>query len=430
MTHITNVKKDFVTNYLAACHLLVGSKSRLKISTDKMADCILLTEKVKSSMKFVIAPDSFKGGLTAKQAAEAMAKGIQRIFPKADYVLVPMADGGEGTVQSLVDATSGKFVSAKVHDPLNRITEARYGILGDGKTAVIEMAAASGIQFINQQTANPLVTTTYGTGELMLDAIDRGVQKIIIGIGGSATVDGGAGMAQALGVRLLKADGSPIGLGGGALAALDHIDVSKIDPRLKQVTIAIASDVTNPLTGPDGAAAVFGPQKGATPDMVKELDQNLHHYAQVIVQSTGKEVEKLAGAGAAGGLGAGLLAFTKAQMRHGVDLVIEATGLKEKVKGAQFVFTGEGGIDFQTKFGKTPYGVAKAAKSVSPKAPVIVLAGNIGKGVDSLYTPDAIDAIFATPAGAKPLSQALKDAPQDIAQTAENVARLIRASQG
>lgn len=379
-------------------------------------------------MKFVIAPDSFKGGLTAKQAAETMAKGIKRVYPDAKYTLVPMADGGEGTVQSLVDATAGRFITAKVHNPFNELVTAEYGMLGDGETAVIEMAAASGIQFINAQTANPLITTTYGTGELILDAIDQGATKIIIGIGGSATVDGGAGMAQALGVKLLKADDTPIGFGGGALAELAHVDCSQVDPRVLKTTIAIASDVTNPLTGPDGAAMVFGPQKGASPEMVKTLDQNLHHYAQVIVQNTGKNVEQLPGAGAAGGLGAGLLAFTPAQMQHGVDLVIAATKLKEKAVGADFVFTGEGGIDFQTKFGKTPYGVAKACKSVAPTAPVVVLAGNIGRGVDSLYTADAIDAIFATPAGAKPLEQALADAEHDIAQTAENVARLIKAS--
>lgn len=297
-----------------------------------------------------------------------MARGIKRVYPDAEYVLVPMADGGEGTVQSLVDATAGKLVTAKVHNPLNHLVDADYGLLGDGETAVIEMAAASGIQFINAKTANPLVTTTYGTGELILNAIKRGAKKIIIGIGGSATVDGGAGMAQALGARLLKADGQPIGFGGGALAELAQIDTSQVDPRIAKATIAIASDVTNPLTGPKGAAPIFGPQKGATPEMVKILDRNLHHYAEVITRRTGQSVEKLAGAGAAGGLGAGLLVFTNAQMQHGVDLVIAATKLKEKAADADFVFTGEGGIDFQTKFGKTPYGVAKACKSVAPQS--------------------------------------------------------------
>ncbi|MBB1069302.1 glycerate kinase [Limosilactobacillus sp. RRLNB_1_1] len=379
-------------------------------------------------MKFVIAPDSFKGGLTAKEAAEVIADGIKRVYPDAEYVLVPMADGGEGTVQSLIDATNGRKVTARVHNPLNKLVTAEYGLLGNSKTAVIEMAAASGLQFVDENTANPLITTTYGTGELVKDALNHGVEKIIIGIGGSATVDGGAGLAQALGARLLDADNREIGLGGGALKDLAQIDFTHLDSRLKKVTIQVASDVTNPLTGKDGAAAVFGPQKGADEKMVDMLDKNLHHYAQKIVECGGADVEEIAGAGAAGGLGAGLVAFTGAIMKRGVELVIEATQLRKKAIGADYVFTGEGGIDFQTKFGKTPYGVAQATKKVAPDAPVIVLAGNIGKGVDELYSSTAIDAIFATPEGAKPLKQALIDAPADIARTAENVARLIKAS--
>ena len=379
-------------------------------------------------MKFVIAPDSFKGGLTAKEAAKVMADGIKRVYPDAEYVLVPMADGGEGTVQSLIDATNGRKITARVHNPLNKLVTAEYGLLGNSKTAVIEMAAASGLQFVDGNTANPLITTTYGTGELVKDALNHGVEKIIIGIGGSATVDGGAGLAQALGARLLDADNREIGLGGGALKDLARIDFTHLDSRLKKVTIQVASDVTNPLTGKDGAAAVFGPQKGADEKMVDMMDKNLHHYAQKIAECGGTDVERIAGAGAAGGLGAGLVAFTGAIMKRGVELVIEATQLRKKAIGADYVFTGEGGIDFQTKFGKTPYGVAQATKKVAPNAPVIVLAGNIGKGVDKLYSSTAIDAIFATPQGAKPLKQALTDAPADIAQTAENVARLIKAS--
>lgn len=379
-------------------------------------------------MKFVIAPDSFKGGLTAKEAANVMTEGIKRVFPNAEYALVPMADGGEGTVQSLVDATDGRKMIAKVHNPLNKLVNAEYGILGDGETAVIEMAAASGLQFVNKETANPLITTTYGTGELIKDALDHNIKKIIIGIGGSATVDGGAGMAQALGARLLDVDNHEIGLGGGALASLNQVDFRGLDPRLKNVGIQIASDVTNPLTGTNGAAPVFGPQKGADEEMVNILNKNLHHYARKIVAAGGPDVEQTAGAGAAGGLGAGLIAFTSATMKRGVELVIEATQLQKKAVGADYVFTGEGGIDFQTKFGKTPYGVAKATKEVAPNAPVIVLAGNIGKGVNDLYSSTAIDAIFATPEGAKPLKTALADAPIDIAQTAENVARLIKVS--
>lgn len=379
-------------------------------------------------MKFVIAPDSFKGGLTAKEVADVIAQGLRRVYPDAQYELVPMADGGEGTVQALVESTGGHLVNARVHNSLNKPVNAQYGLLGDGKTAVIEMAAASGLQFVNKKTANPLVTTTYGTGELMRDAMNRGIQHLIIGIGGSATVDGGAGMAQALGAKLLDNTGNSIGLGGGALSKLAKVDLTSLDPRLKHVHIDIASDVTNPLTGPDGAAAIFGPQKGATPVMVKTLDKNLHHFSREILAAGGPDVENIPGAGAAGGLGAGLLAFTSAHMRRGVNLVIEASHLQDKAKGANFVFTGEGSIDYQTKFGKVPYGVARAIKEVNPSAPVIVLSGNIGHGVDQLYAADAIDAIFSTPTGAKTLSRAMKDAQHDIAQTAENVARLIRAN--
>ncbi|WP_251547727.1 glycerate kinase family protein [Limosilactobacillus caecicola] len=377
-------------------------------------------------MKFVIAPDSFKGSLTAKEVAEAIRTGLQRVFPEADYEMVPMADGGEGTVQSLVDATDGHLVKKQVHNPLNQLCEAYYGILGDGKTAVIEMAQASGIQYVNEQTHNPLITTTYGTGELMLDALDHHVEKIILGIGGSATNDGGAGMAQALGAKLLDASDQEVSFGGGALDHLDHIDVSDIDPRIKTTQVLIASDVTNPLTGKDGASAVFGPQKGATPEMVQTLDQNLHHYAEVIKRDLHKDLEMQPGAGAAGGLGTGLMAFTNSEMARGIDLVVEFTHLKDRAQQASFVFTGEGGIDFQTKFGKTPYGVALATKAVAPQAPVIVLAGNVGQGIDELYGRDAMDAIFATPEGAKPLAKAIADGPHDIAETAENVGRLIR----
>lgn len=376
-------------------------------------------------MKFVIAPDSFKGGLTAKQAAEAMKTGLARVYPDADFTLVPMADGGEGTVQSLVDATRGKLITERVTGPLGNQVEAKYGILGDGKTGVIEMSQASGIQFVNEQTRNPLITTTYGTGELILKALDQGISKLILGIGGSATNDGGAGMAQAIGARLLDSAGNQIKVGGGQLDQLERIDTSEIDPRIKELEILIASDVTNPLVGKDGASAVFGPQKGATPEMVETLDSNLQHYAAVIKADLGKDLANYAGAGAAGGLGAGLLAFTNSTMEKGVDIVVEYSGLKQKAASADFVFTGEGGIDFQTKFGKTPYGVALATKQVAPKAPVIVIAGSVGDGISELYSEKSIDAIFTSVAGVKTLPEALNTATHDVAQVAENIGRLI-----
>lgn len=378
-------------------------------------------------MKFVIAPDSFKGSLTAKQVGLDIQKGLKRIFADADYALVPMADGGEGTVQSLVDATHGTFITKNVVGPLGNSVAAKYGLLGNNTTAVIEMSQASGIQYVNDQTHNPLITTTFGTGQLIEDALDHNIKKIIIGIGGSATNDGGAGMAQALGAQLLDKTGQELNYGGGQLDKLAKIDLTNLDPRINQTQILIASDVTNPLTGPNGASAVFGPQKGATPQMIKTLDSNLHHYAAIIKRDLHKDLEHKDGAGAAGGLGTGLLAFTNAQMQKGVDIVIEYTHLKQKAQKADFVFTGEGGIDFQTKFGKTPYGVAKACKEVAPHAPVIVLAGNIGKKVSELYGKDTMDAIFATPSGAKNLQQAIKDSYHDIAETAENIARLIQS---
>ncbi|NEG69474.1 glycerate kinase [Bifidobacterium choloepi] len=375
-------------------------------------------------MKILIAPDSFKGSLTARQAADAMERGVRRAMPDAEIVCVPMADGGEGTVQSLVDATGGQLVTATVTGPLGTPVDATYGILGDGATAVIEMAAASGIQFVDDNTKNPLVTTTYGTGELVRDALDHGVRSFIVGLGGSATNDGGAGMAQALGVKFLDAAGEELPFGGAALADLATLDVSGLDARLAESTIRLASDVTNPLTGPTGASAVFGPQKGATPTMVAELDAALGHYAAVVRESLGRDVETVPGAGAAGGLGAGFLAFTNADMRSGVKLVVDATHLKDAAVGADVCLTGEGGIDRQTKFGKTPIGTARAVKSVAPDCTVVAIAANVGDGVDELYG-EGIDAIFGMLPGVETLPQAIADASANLEHAAENVARLV-----
>lgn len=411
-------------------------------------------------MKILIAPDSFKGSLSAQEAARTIRRGLERVWPDADYELVPMADGGEGTVAALTAVSKGEILHAQVHGPLaHQEVKAAYGILDDQKTAVIEMSQASGIGYTDEENRDPLTATTYGTGQLIKAALDQGVRKIIIGLGGSATNDGGAGMAQALGARLLDGKGKNLPFGGAALADLNRIDLSSMDPRLEETEFLLASDVQNPLTGPQGASAVFGPQKGATPAMVDQLDASLHRFAQIVNRDCGRDLEQHPGAGAAGGLGFGLLAFTRAKLVSGVDLVIEYTRLKERTQGADLVFTGEGSIDFQTKMGKTPYGVAKTAKAVSPHAPVIVLAGNIGKRVEDLYTslgqsqarrsdaPKAeqasdgqnadqtanqeaglIDAIFATPSGAKPLPQAIASCRHDIAQTAENIARLLAAS--
>ncbi|KRL40427.1 glycerate kinase [Liquorilactobacillus nagelii] len=379
-------------------------------------------------MKFVIAPDSFKGSLTAKQAGDAMAIGIKRVFlnQTPEIKVVPQADGGEGTVQSLVDATNGQLLAAKVHDPLGHPIMAHFGILGNRQTAVIEMSAASGLQYVNYQTRDPRLTSTFGTGELILAALKQDVKEIIIGLGGSATNDGGAGMFQALGGHLLDQRGQELIHGGAALKQLARIDASSLNSRLNQVKIKIASDVTNPLVGPQGASYIFGPQKGATIEIAEQLDLALKHYAAIIKQDLGVEVANLPGAGAAGGLGAGLLAFTAAKMCHGIELVIEYTGLKHQLQQADVVLTGEGKIDLQTKFGKTPFGVAQAAKKLVPQAPVIALVGNIGPGIEQIYQETGIDAIFTTPVGAKSLPRALSEAKHDISLTAENVARLIK----
>ena len=374
---------------------------------------------------FVLAPDSFKESMTAKEVCEAMELGIKRAIPDATCIHVPMADGGEGTVQSLVDATGGTFIEKEVTGPLGTPVKAVYGILGDGKTAVIEMAQASGIQYVTKETKNPLITTTFGTGELIRDCMDKGITDIILGIGGSATNDGGSGMAAALGYQFLDQDGNRLPQGGGALGKLATIDTSRVHPKLKDVKIIVASDVTNPLCGEKGASRVFGPQKGATPEMVEILDENLRHYAEVIKTQLGKDVLDVPGAGAAGGLGAGLLAFTKSTMKEGIEIVIEYTNLKEKLQKADYCFTGEGGIDFQTKFGKTPYGVAKLAKRVNPEMKVIALAGHIGKDVEVLYE-EGFDAIFGIVPGAVELETLLKQGRENVTRTAESVARLLR----
>ncbi|MEW4228557.1 glycerate kinase [Priestia megaterium] len=374
-------------------------------------------------MKIVIAPDSFKESLTALHVCEAVEKGIKSHFPDAEISKVPMADGGEGTVQSLVDATGGDIIQARVTGPLGKEVEAFYGILGDGNTAVIEMAAASGLHHVPVDKRNPLITTTRGTGELILKALNHKVKHIIIGIGGSATNDGGTGMAKALGAKLLDANGAEIKEGGGSLAQLASIDLTNLDSRLAEVKVEVACDVDNPLTGETGASAVFGPQKGATPDMVKQLDRNLAHYAAIVGKEMGIHIQSIPGAGAAGGLGGGLLAFLSAELKPGVDIVIKATQLESYIKNADLVITGEGRIDGQTIYGKTPIGVAKTAKKHS--VPVIAIAGSIGAGSEAVYE-HGISALFSVVPGAVSLQEALEKADENIERTAKNVASVIR----
>ncbi|GAA0076233.1 glycerate kinase [Clostridium sp. CTA-5] len=373
-------------------------------------------------MKFVLAPDSFKESMTSKEVCEAMERAIKRLIPTAECIKVPMADGGEGTVEALVESTNGKIYNLEVTGPLGNKVKSYFGILGNGTTAVIEMATASGIQLIKREERNPLITTTYGTGELIKAALDKGVKHILIGIGGSATNDGGAGMIQALGGRLLDKNGKEISFGGGALKNIETIDLSNLDNRLKDVTIEVACDVTNPLVGEKGASAIFGPQKGATPEMVKKLDDNLVHYANIIKKCLGKDIAHVEGAGAAGGLGAALLAFLNGELKRGIDIVIEHTNLSEKVKGADYLFTGEGSIDDQTIFGKTPIGVAKVAKKENLK--VIAFAGRVGKGVEILY-PEGIDGIFCILNKVTTLDEALEFGEYNLEKCVENVVRVI-----
>ncbi|MFB5193887.1 glycerate kinase [Neobacillus sp. KR4-4] len=374
-------------------------------------------------MKFVLAPDSFKESMTAKKAALAMEKGVKAVFPNAECVIVPMADGGEGTVESLVSMTNGEIIKTEVIGPLGEKVIAEYGLLGEGQTAVIEMASASGLELIKPKERNPLLTTTYGTGQLIKHALDKGVRRFLIGIGGSATNDGGAGMLQALGVSFKDQAGNELPFGGGALQQLHSIDMSGLDERIKMVQIDVACDVTNPLIGDNGASAIFGPQKGATPEMVRALDQNLAHFADVIKKQLGEDIAYLDGAGAAGGLGAGLVAFLNAQLKKGIDLVIEYTGLEEQVKGADYVFTGEGSIDGQTLFGKTPYGVAAIAEKYS--VPAIAFAGRIGDGVESLYD-NGFTAIIGILKGVTTLEKALECGEENLAFAAENVCRVLK----
>lgn len=374
---------------------------------------------------FLLAPDSFKESMTAKEVCEAMEIGIKRAIPDAEFIHVPMADGGEGTVQSLVDATGGTLIQKEVTGPLGTPVMAQYGILGDGRTGVIEMASASGIHHVTKETKNPLITTTFGTGELIKACIEQGITDIILGIGGSATNDGGTGMAAALGYKFLDKEGNELPLGGGYLGDLDTIDTSNVISELKNIKILVASDVTNPLCGERGASAVFGPQKGATPEMVQILDDNLRHYAKIVKEQIGVDMVDVPGAGGAGGLGGGLLAFTNSTMKKGIEIVIEYTKLKEKLQDVDYCFTGEGGIDFQTKFGKAPYGVAQAAKSVNSDIKVIAIAGYIGQDVETLYA-EGFDAIFGIVPGAADIETLLAQGKLNVARTSESIARLLK----
>lgn len=374
-------------------------------------------------MKIVIAPDSYKESLSALEVASAIEAGFREIFPEADYVKIPVADGGEGTVEAMVAATQGNIVLLTVTGPLGKPVEAFYGLSGDERTAFIEMAAASGLELVPAAQRDPLITTSFGTGELIKDALDRGVDHIIIGIGGSATNDGGSGMMQALGAQLLDEHGKQIAYGGGALPQLARIDIEQLDTRIKQCRFEVACDVSNPLTGEKGASAIFGPQKGATPQLVQQLDKALEHYATLIHRDLDMDVLHIDGGGAAGGMGAALHAFCQAELRSGIEIVTEALGLAEQVKDADLVITGEGRIDSQSINGKVPIGVAKVAKQFNK--PVIGIAGSLTADVGVVHQ-HGLDAVFSVLFSICTLDDALANAAQNVRLTARNVAAVIK----
>jgi glycerate kinase len=378
-------------------------------------------------MKIIIAPDSFKDSLSAEGVAQAIAAGLAQVWPDAQSVLCPMADGGEGTVDAVLAACNGELRRQAVRGPLGAKVQARWGWLADSHTAIIEMAEASGLQLVPPGQRDACSSSTFGTGELIRAALDLGAQRIILAIGGSATNDGGAGAMQALGVQLFDADHQALAPGGLALAGLARISLENLDPRLAQVRFEIAADVNNPLCGPHGASAIFGPQKGANPEQVQQLDAALGHFADQCAQVLPKDVRDEPGSGAAGGLGFAAKAFLGAQFRAGVDVVAELVGLDDAVRGADLVITGEGRFDAQTLRGKTPFGVARIARQHG--VPVIVIAGTLGDGYEQMYA-HGVNAAFALPSGPMSLEQACSEAPRLLAERAADIARVWRTAAG
>lgn len=373
-------------------------------------------------MKIVIAPDSFKESMTAMEAANAIEEGFKEVLPDSVYVKIPMADGGEGTVQSIIDATGGTMKKLMVTGPLGEEIEGFYGLSGDKKIAVIEMAASSGLDKVAPEKRNPLLTTTLGFGELIKDALDEGVEEILLGIGGSATNDGGAGMIMSLGGKLLDSNNELISPTGEGLKDLTQIDTSELHPRIKEVSIRVACDVDNPLTGEKGASYIYGPQKGGNQEQLDQLDQNLSHYAQVIRDFLGIDIEHISGAGAAGGLGAGIMAFLDGRLERGGDLLVDMLDLKDHIKDADLVITGEGGINHQTIFGKTPIAVSRVSKAYG--VPTIAFAGCLNKGYESIYG-EGINAAFSIIPEFTSLDEALKNGYVNLKNASMNCAKVL-----
>ncbi|BFT74535.1 glycerate kinase [Paenibacillus sp. P36] len=373
-------------------------------------------------MKIIIAPDSFKGSMSAAAAALAIDKGFRRYMPNVQTVRIPVADGGEGTIDCLIEGIGGVSNPVIVTGPLGNRIEARYGAIKSGSVAVIEMACASGICLIPQDQRNPLITTTYGTGELISKALDAGYREFILAIGGSATLDGGAGMLQALGMRLVDEAGEDVSWGGGALDKIVTIDNRGWDSRIAESRFLIASDVQNPMIGPEGAVHVFGPQKGATPVMINQLERNMTHWADLIEAHTGMHLHDKPGAGAAGGLGGAFLAFFPAKLQRGIDVVIEYSSLRQHLVDAELVITGEGRIDNQTVSGKTPMGIAQEAQKFN--VPTIAFAGSVGQGIERLYDV-GIHSVHSIMTGPMPLEEAMKQAPELLEQASEQLIRTL-----
>ena len=377
-------------------------------------------------MNILICPDAFKHSLSAWEAGKNLASGIKQVFSDATVNILPLADGGEGTVKALVDATGGKRLQTRVKDPFMRQITASFGMLGDGHTAAIEMAVASGIELLKPKERNPLQTSSYGTGELIRAALDHQCTRIILGIGGSATIDGGAGVLAGLGATFLNDKQQVLTPSGGNLDRIQHINLENLDARIKNTQIQIGTDVDNPLTGDHGAAAVYGPQKGAGPEQVRQLEYNLKCYADVLEQLTGKNFKTLPGSGAAGGLAISLLAFTHASIRSGFQLVAEQTALETQIAQSDLIITGEGKIDRQTRYGKTAYGVAQLAKK--HQKPVIAVAGTIGEGTGELYN-HGFDLILPIIDRPMELQQALQEAPKLLNMTGIRIGRILKLNQ-
>ena len=374
-------------------------------------------------MKIVIAPQAYKGSISALGVATAAEKGVVKVFPDAEVILCPVADGGDGTLETLVEGSEGETKETKVTGPIGKKLTASWGAMGDGETAVIEMARSSGLALLSLEERDPLNSTTFGLGEVILQALDGGFRNFIVGIGGSATNDAGAGMAQALGANLLDENGKQLPFGGAALDRLSKIDLSDMDPRLQDCNFQVACDVNNPLTGPEGASAVYGPQKGATSMDINQLDKALGNFSDVVKNQLGMDVESMAGAGAAGGLGAGMVAFLDGNLRAGVEIILDFVELRTKIDGANLVITGEGGMDFQTVYNKAPIGVARLASEMS--IPCFGISGMLGENYQVVHE-HGLESALSIVSGPMTLEEASSNVSELIENSVEEALRLIR----